>query len=145
MLTDVSAYRYDAVACHQALASLYEQEGSPGDMCAISPTITECLLNNEQLGRESGITTIYRRAGCGKSVLATQITKDLNAGNSVKLSYYFSTCDYRRKSYFQLLLSFILQILYRGDASFDSAYVQELHSLMPPPGHITASHLYRLL
>lgn len=116
-------------------------------MCAISPAITECLLDTEQLCREPGIMTIYGRAGSGKSVLATQISraKDFNAGNSIVLSYYFYTGDHRRRSYSQLLLSFILQILYRGDASFDSAYVRELHTLMPPPGHITASHLYRLL
>lgn len=135
------------MACRQALASLYEQEGSPGEMCATSPTVTDRLLTNEQLRREPGITTIYGQAGSGKSVLATQIStaKDLNAGNSIMLSYYFSTGDYRTRSYFQLLISFILQILYRGDSSFDSAYVQELHSLMPPPEDMTASHLYRLL
>ncbi|KAL6787037.1 hypothetical protein J3E68DRAFT_432070 [Trichoderma sp. SZMC 28012] len=36
-------------------------------------------------------------------------------------------------------------MLYQGDASFDSAYVRRLHSLMPPPGEITSSDLYRLL
>lgn len=135
------------MACRQVLASLYEQDGSPGDMCAISSTVTDCFLDSEQLYQKSGIMTIYGRAGSGKSVLASQISraKDFNAGNNILLSYYFSAGDYRTRSYFQLLLSFILQILYRGDVSFDSAFVRGLHSLMPPPGEITACHLYRLL
>jgi hypothetical protein len=145
MLTDDQDYRDDAVACRQYLASLYDQDDRPGDMCILSSDITNCLLNNALRHQKSGITTIYGRAGSGKSVLATQIAKNLKAENSIMLSFYFCIGDYRRRSYFQLLLSFVLQILYQGYASFDSAYVRHLHSLMPPPEDITASHLYRLL
>ncbi|QYT02972.1 Protein SSH4 [Trichoderma simmonsii] len=141
------AYQSDAVACRQCLASLHEQDGSPGEMCAIPLNVTDCFLNSEQLDIEPGITTIFGRAGSGKSVLASQISKTLafNTDKSILLSYYFSKSDYRRRSYLNLLLSFILQMLYRGDASFDSAYVRRLHSLMPSPEEITSSDLYRLL
>ncbi|KAL7944010.1 hypothetical protein V8C42DRAFT_327507 [Trichoderma barbatum] len=148
MTEEKQAYQYDAVACRRTLASLYEQDGSLREMCNIPSHITECFLDKEKLNQSQGISTIYGLAGSGKSVLASQISSanDFNTSNSIMLSYYFSISDYRRRSYLQLLVSFILQILYQGDASFSSAYVQTLHSLMPrAPEEITSSDLYRLL
>ncbi|KAI1780352.1 hypothetical protein F4818DRAFT_450899, partial [Hypoxylon cercidicola] len=62
----------------------------------------------------------------------------------IVLCYTFTSSDYRRTSYDDLLLSFNLQLLYWGDLGFDSPYVRELSSRMGEESATTSPDLHRL-
>ncbi|KAI0465840.1 hypothetical protein F4859DRAFT_499429 [Xylaria cf. heliscus] len=93
------------------------------------------------MNRRSGLITIYGSAGSGKSVLASQIS---TAALDDTLSFSFSTADYRRSSYRDLLLSFLLQILYRDATVFDSIYAQLVYSQSSWDSSVSSADLYRL-
>ncbi|KAK3936950.1 putative ankyrin repeat domain protein [Diplogelasinospora grovesii] len=117
-------HQSDAVACRQKLANLFEYDGNLGEILPGTQSPVSSSLCGELPGRKSEFITIHGSIGSGKSVLASQISNEakVRAHNAVVLSFQFSTADYRRSSYHDLLLSFLLQILYSGSKARQMLY-----------------------
>ncbi|GAP92934.1 putative ankyrin repeat domain protein [Rosellinia necatrix] len=135
-------YQYEAVVCRQKLAAYYEYDGGLHELHARATSDFISPLCEDLISRRSGLVTIYGSAGSGKSVLANQIS---TAASGVVLSFSFSIADYRRGSYRDLLLSFLLQLLYRDISVFSSSYVQSVSSQMRWDSCLSPADLYRLL
>ncbi|KAJ8127252.1 hypothetical protein O1611_g6385 [Lasiodiplodia mahajangana] len=139
-------YQYVALACRQKVSSLHNYDDNLGKLHTGVALPVVSPLCADLVGRLSGLTTIYGSAGSGKSVLAEQIsTSTFCADSVVVLSFSFSAANSRRGSYRDLLLSFILQLLYQGDSMFDSAYVGEVYSRTTWDSNVSSADLYRLL
>ncbi|KAI0400670.1 hypothetical protein F4802DRAFT_476525 [Xylaria palmicola] len=135
-------YQYDVLACIQRLALHYQYDDELGKIRTKATSDVPSPLCRDLISREPGLITIYGSAGSGKSVLASQISA---AASGVVLSFSFSVADYRRSSYRDLLISFLLQLLYRHDSVFDSAYVQSVYTGMTWVPSVSVADLYRLL
>ncbi|KAI0531585.1 hypothetical protein GGR58DRAFT_229240 [Xylaria digitata] len=140
-------YQYDAMACRQRLATQYEYDEDVGKLSLgiRSPIVSP--LCEKLAGQRSGLLTIYGSAGSGKSVLASQIAEIvLGAGNNIiVLSFAFSVADYRRSSYRDLLLLFLVQLLYREDSVFNSIYVRKVYSRLQKDLDLSWANLHLLL
>ncbi|KAE8451761.1 hypothetical protein EG329_003218 [Mollisiaceae sp. DMI_Dod_QoI] len=139
-------YLRDLIDCRRRLAALCQCDETPGQVLLGTHSPEKESWFNEILERPPGIFVIYGGPGTGKTVLANQITlKAETFDNSITISFYFSLADYRRRTYRDLLLSFILQLLYLDDLSFQSAYVRKLCSPIEWSATPSSSDLHRLL
>lgn len=147
MLTYHIEYVFNAVECRQKLSHVYEFVNSPGEMCSEFDLLPTPPFLEEIIGRHAGMITIFGSAGSGKTVLSRQISKAevSSSKNAVVLAFYFDESDYRTRSYRDMLLSFILQLLYQKQMAFDSAYVQDIYSSMDIHSDVPWPDLYRLL
>ncbi|KAF2967459.1 hypothetical protein GQX73_g6087 [Xylaria multiplex] len=139
-------HQYDAVACRQMLATQHECDGNLGKLYPGVPSPVVSPLCEKLASQRSGLITIYGSTGSGKSVLVSQIATSNFGGDSIMvLCFSFSVADYRRSSYRDLLLSFLLQFLYRDTTGFESAHVQKVYSRMVSSPDMSPADLYRLL
>lgn len=93
---------------------------------------------------EQWILPVYGGPGTGKSFFAKQVAEQARCrDDTLTLSYYFSLADHRRRTYRDLLLDFILQILYQDDAIFESSYVRKVETYMRAEPYLSVPNLYR--
>ncbi|KAI0158345.1 hypothetical protein GGR57DRAFT_510506 [Xylariaceae sp. FL1272] len=139
-------YLSNAMTCRIMLASQNECDGDSGKTHTSGTYAIRSPLYEKLASQRSGIITISGSMGSGKSLLLSQIAASEFSGADFMLLYFsFSAADYRRKSYKALLVSFILQLLYRDTAGFDSNYVRDVYSKMASGQGPTPANLFRLL
>ncbi|KID93547.1 Pfs, NACHT and Ankyrin domain protein, partial [Metarhizium majus ARSEF 297] len=140
-------YYHNLLDCRQFLANLSPNNSPPGHIlaAALPPDTIEWSEWSGMLPQgEQWILPVYGGPGTGKSFFAKQVAEQARCrDDTLTLSYYFSLADHRRRTYRDLLLDFILQILYQDDAIFESSYVRKVETYMRAEPYLSVPNLYR--
>lgn len=131
----------------QYLTMLSPNDSAPGHIlaAALPPDTIEWPEWSDMLPQgEQWILPVYGGPGTGKSCFAKQVAEQARCrDDTLTLSYYFSLADHRRRTYRDLLLDLILQIMYQDDAIFESRYVRNVWTYMQTDSYLSAPDLYR--
>ncbi|KAH0592662.1 hypothetical protein MHUMG1_09655 [Metarhizium humberi] len=131
----------------QSLTMLSPNDSAPGHIlaAALPPDTIEWPEWSDMLPQgKQWILPVYGGPGTGKSCFAKQVAEQARCrDDTLTLSYYFSLADHRRRTYRDLLLDLILQIMYQDDAIFESRYVRNVWIYMQSDSYLSAPDLYR--
>ncbi|KFG83664.1 Pfs, NACHT and Ankyrin domain protein [Metarhizium anisopliae] len=126
---------------------LSPNDSAPGHIlaAALPPDTIEWPEWSDMLPQgKQWILPVYGGPGTGKSCFAKQVAEQARRrDDTLTLSYYFSLADHRRRTYRDLLLDLILQIMYQDDAIFESRYVHNVWTYMQSDSYLSAPDLYR--
>ncbi|KAF4589136.1 ankyrin repeat protein [Ophiocordyceps camponoti-floridani] len=136
-----------AINCRSSLFESFPHDQRLGRILSDAVSTPMDLEWNLALEQARGIFTVIGSSGSGKTALAKQIAK--NRGQNMQvgrvLSFYFSKADYRRRSYRDVLYSFVLQLLYDKLDDFQSAHMQRILTGVSSMSKSTVPNLFGLL
>ncbi|PHH74028.1 hypothetical protein CDD80_3411 [Ophiocordyceps camponoti-rufipedis] len=146
-IRDMSDQLKTAINCRLALSKSFPHDQRPGRILSdadLSIMDGEWNFTLEQAG---GIFTVIGSSGFGKTTLAKHVAQSRAQNMQVGrvLSFYFSKADYRRRSYRDLLYSFVLQLLYDKLDAFQSAHMEKIFSSVTNMSKLTSPNLFGLL